>query len=112
MQQHQSWIVNGESETASNGNLGPLSMNLFLNWLTRAWTHISSSEISALFNGSPVFTNGHQKQQKVEIEFDEEVQRITGGNNFLDKIIEEVNQELADTGDLNNFIKETSPLNS
>lgn len=67
-------MVNGESETASNGNLGPLSMNLFLNWVVKVWEIIPES-VSSMFDNSLATAqfNG--------------VQDSESSTNFLDKLL-------------------------
>jgi hypothetical protein len=88
LEQHRNWMVNGESETAFNGNLGPLSMNLFLNWLVNAWTSIPETSVSSMFDNASTEKdtqlNGHQKSN-------EETQQLTG-TSFLDNILSLVNE--------------------
>jgi hypothetical protein len=69
---HQNWTLNGEKETASNGNLGPLSLNLFLGWIQRSWTQVKEDAIRGLFggedqelrNGDPAGFNGEDESKE------------------------------------------------
>jgi hypothetical protein len=51
---HGNWIIHGEHETSSNGNLGPLSMNIFLNWIMRSWHGIPDASIIQTFKSCGV----------------------------------------------------------
>lgn len=80
-------------------------MNLFLTWVYQSWSTISKESIDNLFKTESSADIDVQNDDNGSFEFTEHLNHLASSD-FLDKILKEAAQELADDNGLRSFIKD------